>query len=166
MILDKTPKHLNTCKVDIWSSGGVVIKREEGKLMVVICKRKNLDVWNLPKGTPQQSEGKIETALREVREETGLEVENYDYCWKEKYHFIRAAAEFEKYLGRKVSSPYVKINKTVYFYLMKPIGGAISEHDDEHDEVIWVDVETAVKMLTFKLEKDVLKKATRRYEGL
>ena len=57
------------------SSGGVVFRHSEGRLETVLCGRSEPVRWSLAKGTPDPGETLEETALREVREETGLEVE-------------------------------------------------------------------------------------------
>ena len=56
-----------------FSAGGVVFRQGTGGLEIVLAKYD--DVWGLPKGTPEGRETKEQTAIREVAEETGLEVE-------------------------------------------------------------------------------------------
>src|SRR6185503_12525175 len=59
------------------SAGGIVIRHESGRAYLVIgSRRRERDgwTWTLPKGTPKAGETREETALREVAEETGLEV--------------------------------------------------------------------------------------------
>ena len=56
------------------SAGGVVVRIGEQGIEIVICGRNSDGVWGLPKGTPNPGETMEETALREVSEETGLEV--------------------------------------------------------------------------------------------
>ena len=58
------------------SAGGVVWRKDprEG-VEIVVCGRRSDRVWGLPKGTPDADELIEETALREVREETGLDVQ-------------------------------------------------------------------------------------------
>ena len=54
------------------SAGGVVYRFNSENLQVLICGRDNSNLWALPKGTPEAGENIIDTALREVNEETGI----------------------------------------------------------------------------------------------
>ena len=100
--------------------------------------------WVLPKGTPGEGETLEETALREVREETGLDVRILQPLGDMTYSF---AATGER------------VHKVVHFFLMEPTGGDPSLHDAEYDEVRWVAVPEARRMLTFDTYRDVLDRA-------
>ena len=100
----------------------------------------------MAKGTPAPGETLEETALREVREETGLEVEIEAALGSIEYWF----ADREK---------DVRYHKTVHFYLMIPIGGATDQHDPEFDVVQWFDAKQAVKTLAHANEANVLQRA-------
>ena len=92
-----------------------------------------------PGETPEQ------TAVREVNEETGLEVEIGGRIDSIEYWFVRAAAG-------------VRCHKTVHFYLMSPSGGDTSRHDHEFDEVRWFPVGEALKTLTYGNEAKLVAK--------
>ena len=81
--------------------------------------------WSLPKGTPDGDETPEETALREVNEETGLEVRILDTIGDIHYRFVRD--------GRR-------IDKTVHYYLMEATGGDLADHDHEFEEVRWFEL--------------------------
>lgn len=129
------------------SDGGVVYRvNDDGKIDVVICGRIAPPIWGLPKGTPNPGETRGETALREVREETGLEVRIDDFVDSIEYWFVSA------YEGGRCQ-------KTVYFYLMSATGGDVSLHDHEFDYVEWVPIEAAFDKLTYDNEVQIVQKA-------
>ena len=102
--------------------------------------------WSLAKGTPDPGETLEETALREVREETGLEVDIAAPLGTIEYWFHRR--EFN-----------VRYHKTVYFYLMVPVGGGIELHDPEFDVVQWFPSDEALQAMTYANESDLLRRA-------
>jgi len=97
-----------------------------------------------PKATPSAGESLEETALREVREETGLDVRILRPLGEMTYSFAAGGD---------------RVQKVVHFFLMEPIGGDPSLHDAEYDEVRWVTVPEARRMLTFDTYRDVLDRA-------
>ena len=128
------------------SAGGVVCRKGGEDVEVVICGRSNPPSWSLPKGTPNPGEVIEETAIREVTEETGLEVDLKDYIGSIDYWFVRPVDR-------------VRCHKTVHFYLMYPKGGSISHHDPEFDVIQWVTAAYALKTLTHINEAHIVEKA-------
>jgi 8-oxo-dGTP pyrophosphatase MutT (NUDIX family) len=108
--------------------------------------RKDPGIFGLPKGTPNPGETVEQTALREVREETGLEVEIEAKIEAIEYWFVRPAID-------------TRFHKFVHFYLMRPTGGDTSQHDHEHDVVEWLPLEQAKALMTYHNEVRVLDKA-------
>ena len=127
------------------SAGGVVHKVCENGLQVVVCSREEPLSHNLPKGTPEYGETLEETACREVEEETGLKVEILDYI-----EFI----EYDVLNGRVGG----KALKRVYYFLMRPVGGDFSLHDNEFDIVQWVKDINISSTLTYDNEVDIVQK--------
>ena len=128
------------------SAGGVVYQRKSGRLETVLCGRSQPVRWSLAKGTPDAGETLEETALREVREETGLEVKLDGSLGSIDYWFADRDRD-------------VRYHKTVHYYLMAPVGGATDQHDPEFDVVQWFDVKDALKNLAYANEVNVLKRA-------
>lgn len=126
------------------SAGGVVHRFHDGKLQVALVHRRAPLLWALPKGTPDAGETTEETALRETREETGLEVEIVRPLRSIRYFFVRGTTRF---------------NKTVHFFLMRPIGGSLDAHDAEFDEARWVDLTEALAILNHATERSVVEEA-------
>jgi 8-oxo-dGTP pyrophosphatase MutT (NUDIX family) len=130
----------------VTSAGGVVLRRGESGLEVLVCGRTADNLWALPKGTPEPGETMEQTALREVREETGVEVEREATIGDIRYWFSRPTEGVRYY-------------KTVRHYLMRPIGGDPALHDHEFDDVRWLDVDAALKLLTYQNEAKILRQA-------
>lgn len=126
------------------AAGGVVLRQGDHGQEVALLGRVNDSSWVLPKGTPDAGETLEETAMREVREETGLDVRILQPIGDVTYSF---AATGER------------IHKVVHFFLMEQTGGDPSLHDAEYDEVRWVAVPEARRMLTFASYREVLDRA-------
>jgi len=139
----------NDNKVDYpVSAGGVVYRLIADQIEITICGRNTPRgwLWALPKGTPEAKETIEETALREVHEETGLDVIIDRPIDSINYWFIRP-------------SDGVTCHKTVHFFLMASIGGNIAKHDLEFDKVEWQKAEKALDLLTHQNEVGILRTA-------
>lgn len=117
-----------------------------GKTEVVICGRRSYSLWALPKGTPNPGESELETALREVHEETGLDVEGAAKIGEIHYSYYRP-------------EDGARVEKTVHFYLMRAVGGDTAAHDPEFDVVEWVEVPVALRRLTYPNEARIVEAA-------
>ncbi|UCG36634.1 MAG: NUDIX hydrolase [Candidatus Bathyarchaeota archaeon] len=126
---------------DVSASGGVIFRVNNEKLEVALISKGNR--WFLPKGLIEPDETVEDAALREVREETGLAGEVVKKIGKIRYDFIREKHYF----------------KTVHFYLLRHVGGSVRDHDSEVDKSKWFPVSRALALLTYPLEKSILKRA-------
>lgn len=130
------------------SAGGVVWRKDpRAGVEVVVCGRRSDRVWGLPKGTPDANERIEETALREVREETGLDVQLGERLGTIEYWFTANG---------------IRYHKEVHHWLMQPVGGDVANHDHEFDEVKWIRASEAVAMLTYDGEKNLVVEAARK----
>ncbi len=134
--------------IEATSCGGVVIFR--GKVLLLYKNFKNkYEGWVLPKGTVEDGEDYKDTAVREVREETGAEASIIKYIDKTQYTF---------------SIPDDVINKKVHWYLMM----ADSYYSKPQKEEFFEDsgfykYHEAYHLLKFPNEKLVLEKAYNEY---
>lgn len=129
------------------SAGGVVYRRSEHGIEIVLCGRTPERLWALPKGTPEPDESLQQTAIREVAEETGLGVAIVDDLGTIEYGFARPAQG-------------VRFEKTVHHYLMEPTGrGSVNDHDGEYDRVAWFPAQEAVRIMTHRNEIHIVRRA-------
>lgn len=131
------------------SAGGVVIqRRRDGGVDVALAARRTRNgdlAWGLPKGLVEEGEAPEEASVREVQEETGLAAKileplgdiSYWYVWEDE-----------------------RIKKKVTFFLMEAVGGDISVHDQEMEDVRWFPLEEARRKASYPSEREVLRRAT------
>lgn len=130
-----------------FSAGGVVYKKENSKLLILLAQHGQHHGWVFPKGLigdMREKETKEETAVREVEEETGvvakllepLEPVQYWYKWED---------ELRK--------------KTVYYFIMEYISEDREKKDNEMENVEWLPVEEVEKRLTYPSDKKVWEQA-------
>ena len=94
--------------------GGSSIRLADGRRELVLGLRRrerDRETWTLPKGTPNPGETTEQTALREVAEETGLEVRIVEPVGPIEYCFVQDR---------------VRIHKTVHYFLMAALGGDLA----------------------------------------
>lgn len=122
-----------------FSAGGIVVKGQE----VLLCQHSQHHGWVFPKGLigdKNEKESKEETAIREVKEETGIDGKIIKTLTPVEYWFV--------YEGEKVK-------KTVYYFLMEHVGGDIAQHDHEMENVEWLPKDKVEEKLTYKSDKKV-----------
>jgi 8-oxo-dGTP pyrophosphatase MutT (NUDIX family) len=128
-----------------FSAGGVVVRRFRGRPFLAAVR---LDrpgrVLALPKGHPERGESMREAALREVREETGLEAELVEKIDDITYWYS---------LGGE------RVLKVVSFYLCRYLRGSIEDHDHEVAGVEWIPLEDAPDELAYRGEREVATRA-------
>jgi len=119
------------------AAGGVVWRREKGRVEVVLVYRRRYDDWSFPKGKNIPGESDEECALREVEEETGL------VC------ALGEELTATAYLDRRGRS------KLVRYWAMEPRGGLLGPQA-EIDDTRWVSLDEAGGLLTYDRDRDVL----------
>lgn len=111
---------------------------------VALVGRSHSGMWALPKGTPKAGETLEQVAVREVQEETGLEVRLITYIGNISYSFVHDKVRFQK---------------QVRHFLFEAIGGDTSLHDAEYDRVEWFPIPEALRRLTYQNEVNILSQA-------
>lgn len=131
--------------VEKTSAGGVVVTDDDG-LKVCLIRPIGRRVWGLPKGGLEQGESAEEAAVREVAEETGIdglidgELGSIDYTFYSRGESTR-------------------IHKTVFYYLMRAVGGDTAGHDHEVSEARWVTIDEALDLMTYPNERQIVRRA-------
>ena len=137
--------------IEATSCGGVVIFR--GKILLLYKNYKNkYDGWVLPKGTVEAGEEHVDTALREVREETGVKATIVQYIGKSQYSFV---------------VPEDTVEKEVYWYLMSADRYYSRPQREEHFvDSGYYKYHEAYHLLKFANEKQILEQAYAAYQEL
>ena len=124
-----------------FSAGGIVFN-DQGQ--VLVTQHSQNKHWSFPKGLIDPGQTSEQAAVREVKEEGGVEAEIVDKVGYSKYVYT---------LNNE------KIFKVVTYFLMKYISGNIKDHDWEVSDIGWFSPEEALKELSFSQDKELLKKA-------
>ena len=128
-----------------FSAGGVVVRGDQ--VVVIVPTRRAADgsrVLALPKGHLDPGETPVEAATREVREETGVLGSPVRELGETRYWYRRG--------GRTIP-------KTVAFFLFTYVEGDTEDHDDEVEEVRWIDLEEAASTLSHTAEREMVRLA-------
>ncbi|MBN2504839.1 MAG: NUDIX domain-containing protein [Bacilli bacterium] len=123
-------------------SCGAVVYRKDGEETRYLIIHMNLGHWSLPKGHVEAGETEIQTARREILEETGLSVSINE--------------EFRKIVEYP---PHPGIWKQVVFFLAESVSEEIVLQATELQDAKWLDYSEAIDKLTFKSDKEVLASA-------
>jgi 8-oxo-dGTP pyrophosphatase MutT (NUDIX family) len=128
------------------SAGGVVLAELRPNAPVALVAHRSARgalQWTLPKGAQEPGESVEETALREVREETGLEVELVGPLDTIDYWFVWAPER-------------TRYHKFVHYFLMRATGGDFSAHDHEMEDAAWFEPDQARRQMSFNNERRLL----------
>lgn len=120
------------------------LKEDDVMVEVALVGRSHPGMWALPKGTPRAGETIEQVAVREVQEETGLQVRLIAYIGSISYSFIR---------------DQVRFYKQVRHFLFEAVGGDMALHDHEYDRVGWFPLPEALRLLTYQNEAHILSQA-------
>jgi 8-oxo-dGTP diphosphatase len=127
----------------VYSAGGVVFKFEGEELKILLILTQNGKVWGFPKGIIEKDEDPKETALREIKEETGVSGKIIDEVGETSYCFVM---DNEKNF------------KKVKYFLIEYTGGELNP-EWEVDAVEWFTPHEALQKLTYENDREILKKS-------
>jgi 8-oxo-dGTP pyrophosphatase MutT (NUDIX family) len=130
------------------SAGGVVFRRDDDRVDIVIIAVGGNNRWQLPKGLVEKDEKPEIAAVREAREEGGTDSEVVEHIETVEYWY----AGLDK--GERV-----RFHKRVHFYLLRYLSGDTSSHDWEVNEARWVPIGDASSQLAFDNERRVVERA-------
>lgn len=118
---------------------GCIIINNNDKVLLVLQRKSKC--WSFPKGYVENNETEIETALREVKEETGIDVN------------IEASKRYE--LTYKINN---STNKNVVYFIARPLNANVKIQEKEILDYKWCDINKVVETLTYENTKDLFKK--------
>jgi 8-oxo-dGTP pyrophosphatase MutT (NUDIX family) len=126
-----------------FSAGGLVIRNLRGRPHVAVVRVRD-QILALPKGHPEEGESAQDAALREVREETGLEATPVEKLGDVRYWYARDGD---------------RVLKIVSFFLLRYRSGRLEDHDQEVEEALWIPLEEAPARLAYRGEKEMAETA-------
>src|SRR3954471_7101429 len=131
--------------VDETSAGGLVVDAErEQAVLIGRLDRHGRLLWSLPKGHIEDGETVEQTAVREVKEETGISARVLQPLGTIDYWFVAERR---------------RIHKTVHHFLLEALGGELSDEDVEVTEVAWVPLGELDGKLAYADERRLVRRA-------
>ncbi len=127
------------------SCGALVLRKNKDSYDIILLRHKFGGHWSFPKGHVEQGETEQQTAIREVKEETGVSIDLMDG--------FRESVEF---------FPKPGVKKQVVYFLANAQDDTLVRQVEEISELRWVPLEIASDMMVFSNDKRLLRLAKRR----
>ncbi|MGN0696133.1 MAG: bis(5'-nucleosyl)-tetraphosphatase [Oscillospiraceae bacterium] len=124
------------------SCGAVVYRKHHGNTEILLIKHLNSGHWSFPKGHVEEGETEVETALREIKEETDIDV-MIDPTFRETVTYF----------------PKKETQKVVVYFMAKAKNFDFTPQETEIADIRWVDICHAASMLTYENDKTIVSKA-------
>lgn len=124
------------------SCGAIVYRKFHGNIEILLVKHVNSGHWSFPKGHVELGETEVETAQREILEETGIEV-IIDSSFRETVTY----------------SPKKGTQKIVVYFLAKAKGYDFIPQPDEIADIKWVEIGRAQLVLSYDNDRSIVSKA-------
>lgn len=130
------------------SCGALVFRRFHGNTELLLIKHANGGHWSFPKGHVESGETEIETALREIKEETGIDV-IIDPSFREVISY----------------SPKKDTQKDVIYFIARAQNYDYTPQEEEISQIKWVEINRAHTILTYDNDKQLVNKAKQVIRG-
>ncbi|MGN1417351.1 MAG: bis(5'-nucleosyl)-tetraphosphatase [Oscillospiraceae bacterium] len=124
------------------SCGAVVYRKHHGNTEILLIKHLNSGHWSFPKGHVEEGETEIQTALREIKEETDIDV-MIDPTFRETVTYF----------------PKKETQKVVVYFMAKAKNFDFTPQETEIADIRWVDICHAASLLTYENDKTIVAKA-------
>ncbi len=124
------------------SCGAIVYRKYHGNTEILLIKHINSGHWSFPKGHVEGDETEVETAKREILEETGIEV-NLDPTFRETVTY----------------SPKKDTQKVVVYFIARAKNTDYVPQEDEIAEIKWVEIDRAGSVLAYDNDRSIVNKA-------
>lgn len=124
------------------SCGAIVYRKYHGNTEILLIKHVNSGHWSFPKGHVEKGETEVETALREIKEETGIDV-IIDPTFRETVSYY----------------PKKDTQKVVVYFIGKAKNHDYVPQEEEISEVKWVEIGRAGSVLTYENDRSIVNKA-------
>ncbi len=124
------------------SCGAIVFRKHHGNTEILLIKHVNSGHWSFPKGHVESNETEVETALREIKEETGIDV-IIDPTFRETVSY----------------SPKKDTQKVVVYFIAKAKNFEYIPQEEEISDIKWVEIGHALSILTYENDRSIVNKA-------
>ncbi|MDE5884311.1 MAG: NUDIX domain-containing protein [Oscillospiraceae bacterium] len=131
------------------SCGAIVYRRFHGNIEILLIRHINSGHWSFPKGHVESGETEIETAIREIKEETAIDV-LIDPTFRETVSY----------------SPKRDTQKIVVYFIARAKNYNFTPQKDEISEVRWVDVGYVSHLLTYENDRNIVMKARKQIKKI
>ena len=121
------------------SCGAIVYRKNRSQIELLLIKNRYGGHWSFPKGHVEGQETEIQTALREVKEETGLDI-NIQKGFRQMVEYY----------------PKPNIRKQVVYFLGEAKTAQFKRQEEEISRIIWTEIHKAYHMVTFKNNRDLI----------
>lgn len=125
------------------SCGAVVYRKHHGNTEILLIKHVRSGFWSFPKGHMEDGESEIQTAIREIKEETNIDVSVDDPSFRESVTFC----------------PRRDITKEVVYFLARALTYDCARQEEEISDVRWVEIGQASSMLSYDNDRLLINKA-------